>query len=294
MPDHSSPLPACGIGLRAEHYRDFLAQRPALPLVEVHSENCFGGGRHLEVLMQVRQHTPVSLHGVGLSLGSTDALSLRHVAALKSLAERVQPALVSEHLSFSSQAGVFSNDLLPLPRTREALAHVVRRVVQVQEALGRQILVENVSAYLAWRDDEMSEAELLAELARRSGCGLLLDINNLYVNQRNHGADALAALRALPPDAVQQMHLAGHVVNRVPVAGEPGDEAVELLVDSHSQPVCAEVWQLYRQALALIGPRPTIIEWDADLPPLQGLLDEAARADVCMAASQEDSHACAA
>jgi uncharacterized protein (UPF0276 family) len=265
-----------GIGLRSQHYTAFLESRPRLPLVEVHSENYFGGGRHLDVLVQVRRDTPVSLHGVGLSLGSTDPLSERHVAALKSLVDRIQPALVSDHLCWSSAGGVYVNDLLPLPYTHEALAHVAERVERVQDALGRRLLVENVSSYLQFAGADMPEWTFLAELARRTGCGLLLDVNNIHVSACNHGFDALAYLAAIPAGAVEEMHLAGYTVNRVPVEGaEPAD----ILIDTHSRPVSEPVWNLYEQAVQRIGPRPTIVEWDADLPPLQTLLDEAAAAE---------------
>ena len=264
-----------GVGLRSGHYAAFLEARPALPLVEAHSENFFLGGRHLDVLMQVRRDTPVSLHGVGLSLGSTDPLSDRHLAALESLIERVEPALVSDHLCWSSVEGVHVNDLLPLPYTREALHHVAGRVEQVQDRLGRRLLVENVSSYLQFRDADMPEWTFLAELARRTGCGLLLDVNNIHVSACNHGFDPLAYLDAIPADAVMEMHLAGHTANRVALEG--GGEC-EVLIDTHSRPVAEAVWRLFEETLRRIGPRPTIIEWDADLPPLPTLLDEAANA----------------
>jgi uncharacterized protein (UPF0276 family) len=276
LPPGPGLAPGAGIGLRSPHYAAFLESRPKVPLVEVHSENCFGGGRHLDVLLQVRRDTPVSLHGVGLSLGSTDPLDEGHVAALKALAARVEPALVSDHLCWSSVAGVHLNDLLPLPYTNEALAHVAERVERVQEALGRRLLVENVSSYLEVAGADMPEWAFLAALARRTGCALLLDVNNIHVSARNHGFDALAYLDAMPADAVLEMHLAGHSVNRVPL--DDGGEA-ELLVDTHSRPVAEPVWTLYEQALQRIGPRPTIVEWDADLPPLPALLDEAANAE---------------
>jgi uncharacterized protein (UPF0276 family) len=269
-------LAGAGIGLRSPHYAAFLESRPALPMVEVHSENFFRGGRHLDVLMQVRRDTPVSLHGVGLSLGSTDPLSESHVAALKSLADRIEPVLVSDHLCWSSVAGVYVNDLLPLPCTHEALAHVAERVERVQEVLGRRLLVENVSSYLEFAGADMPEWAFLAELARRTGCALLLDVNNIYVSARNHGFDALTYLAAIPPESVAEMHLAGYSVNRVPLDG--GGDA-EILIDTHSRPVAEPVWALYEQALQHIGPRPTIVEWDADLPALDVLLDEAANAE---------------
>lgn len=281
--------PRAGIGLRAEHYGEFLARRPALALVEVHSENYFGGGRHLDVLQQVRRSHDVSLHGVGLSLGSSDALNIRHLSSLKQLVDRIQPALVSDHLSWSSLGGVYTNDLLPLPCTHEALAHVARRVAHVQDVLGRQILVENVSSYLAWRHQDMPEQDFLAALVQQTGCGLLLDVNNLHVNAHNHGIDVAAYLHALPADAVREIHLAGHVANEVPL--DDGSRG-QILIDTHSRPVCAEVWAGYAQALRCLGPKPTIIEWDAELPPLQTLLDEAAHADRHLAHAPPPRESC--
>jgi uncharacterized protein (UPF0276 family) len=276
-PDSTNP--GAGIGLRSQHYAAFLDTHPRLPLVEVHSENYFRGGRHLDVLLQVRRDTPVSLHGVGLSLGSADPLSERHVASLAALVERVDPLLVSDHLCWSSVGGVYANDLLPLPFTREALTHVAQRVERVQEALGRRLLVENVSSYLEFNGADMPEWTFLAELARRTGCAILLDINNIHVSASNHGFDGLTYVDAIPADAVAEMHLAGYTANAVPL--ENGGEA-QILIDTHSRPVAEPVWTLYEQALARLGPRPTIVEWDAELPPLQGLLDEAARADRCL------------
>lgn len=271
------PVPAtgAGIGLRSAHYAEFLATRPKLAFVEVHSENYFAGGRHLEVLLDVRRDTAISLHGVGLSLGSADPLSERHLAALKSLVDRVEPVLVSDHLCWSSIGGIYANDLLPLPYTREALAHVADRIDRVQQHLGRRILVENVSSYLEFSASEMSEWDFLAELARRAGCGVLLDINNIFVSATNHGFDPLAYLRAMRADMVGEMHLAGYSVNRV--SGEGGHET-EILIDTHSRPVSPPVWALYETALQYLGPKPTLVEWDADLPPLSDLLDEAGRA----------------
>jgi uncharacterized protein (UPF0276 family) len=280
-PSTNPPAPGAGIGLRADHYTEFLTLRPPLALVEVHSENYFGGGRHLDTLLQVRSSHAISLHGVGLSLGSTDPLSSRHLTALKSLVDQSEPALVSDHLCWSSHRGIYTNDLLPLPCTTEALSHVARRLDQVQAALGRQILIENVSTYFTWRHADMSEAEFLATLVKRSGCGLLLDVNNLYVNARNHGLDVCAYLQTLPARAVQEIHLAGHVSNTV---ATPDGGSADLLIDTHSRPVCDAVWALYERVLRMIGPRPTIIEWDADLPPLQFLLQQAARAEWHLAA----------
>ncbi len=274
-------IPAqAGIGLRADHYREILETRPALGWLEVHPENYFGsGGKPLHFLENIRAHYPLSLHGVGLSLGSTDPLNPAHLRKLRQLIERFQPALVSEHVSWGSVDGRYLNDLLPLPLTEEALQHMVMRVTQAQDYLGRQILIENVSSYLEYQESAMPEWEFVTEIARHSGCGLLLDVNNVYVNARNHGFDAVEFLDNIPADLVQEIHLAGFTVNRL------GDK--EILIDTHNQRVCDDVWQLYRQAVQRFGIRPTLIEWDADLPPLAVLRDEAQRADAIL----EERHA---
>ena len=263
------PIPArCGIGLRAAHHREFLATRPDVPWVEVHSENFYAaGGRQAAVLDAVCRDYGLSLHGVGLSLGSTDPLDAAHLGHLKRLVRDYGPALVSEHVSFSSAGGLFVNDLLPLPRTRESLRHLVSRVSEVQDCLGRQILVENVSSYLEFSADEMPEWSFVTELARQAGCGLLLDINNIYVNAHNHGFDARDYLAAIPRGLVGEIHLAGHSVSG------------KLLIDTHNAPVAAPVWALYESAVSQLGPVPTLIEWDADLPPLDRLIEEARHAD---------------
>lgn len=274
----SRPIPAsAGIGLRAAHHADFLAARPDIPWVEVHSENFFAdGGRQLQLLDTVRRDYGLSLHGVGLSLGSTDPLDSEHLRRLARLVRRVEPALVSEHLAWGSVAGTFLNDLLPMPCTSEALAQLVSRVGQVQDLLGRQILVENVSSYLQFAGNEMTEWEFLVALARRAGCLLLLDVNNIFVNASNHGFDPLAYLDAIPPELVAEYHIAGHSV--VAAAGET------LLVDTHDAPVTAAVWQLFAAALARIGRRPVLLERDARLPPLAELVAEARLADRLMEA----------
>lgn len=271
-----------GIGLRAPHHSEFLERRPTIGWLEVHSENFFGpGGEALALLQTLRADYPVSLHGVGLSLGSADALAERHLAKLKALVERIQPAAVSEHLCWSSVDGRFLNDLLPMPYTEEALAHMCRRVDHVQSVLATRLLIENLSSYLRFAASTIPEWEFLAELSRRTGCGLLLDVNNVHVSARNHGFDARAFIAALPPQAVGEIHLAGF---------ETEDE---LLIDTHSRPVHAEVWALYDYALAHCGRVPTLIEWDNDLPPLDTLLAEAAQADARLAAL-EPPHARAA
>jgi uncharacterized protein (UPF0276 family) len=272
-----SPIPArAGIGLRSGHYREVLETRPEVGWLEVHPENFFAaGGKHLYYLEQIRAHYPLSLHGVGLSIGSTDPLNTRPLDQLKRLIERFEPTLVSEHISWGSVDGRYFNDLLPLPYTEEALAHMVTRVAQIQDYLGRSILVENVSSYLQFTVSTIPEWEFVAALAERAGCGLLLDVNNIHVNACNHGFDAHTYVRAIPASAVQEIHLAGFTVNRV--------DDQEILIDTHSRPVCDEVWALYRHALRHLGRAvPTLIEWDADLPPLDVLVGEARHADTLL------------
>jgi len=254
-----------GIGLRASHYADFLGARPAVGWVEVHSENYFGaGGYDRHVLERVRADYPVSLHGVGLALGSVEGFSASHLAKLADLTAWIEPILVSEHLCWDAAATRHFNDLLPLPYTYESLALTAGRVALVQDALRRRILVENISIYVEPGDGEMQEGEFLAELARRTGCGILLDVNNLYVNQRNLGRAALPQMEAL--HSVEEIHLAGHLAS--------GD----LLIDHHGDRVADDVWRLYEAALERFGAVPTLIEWDTDIPPLEVLLEEAAKA----------------
>ncbi len=259
-----------GIGLRAPHYRAFVDGAPGVDWLEVHSENYFGdGGYDLGVLERVRERYPVSLHGVGLAIGAAsdgaacDARFERHLARLASLVDRVEPALVSEHLCWGALGARHFNDLLPLPYTREALAHVAARVARVQDRLRRRILIENVSSYVAFRASEMPELEFVAALAGRTGCAVLLDVNNVYVNARNHGFDAERAVDAMPDCDVAEIHLAGHSV---------GDD---VLIDDHGSRVAPAVWSLYERAIARFGPVPTLIEWDTDVPPLSVLIEEA-------------------
>lgn len=262
-----------GIGLRTPHFEALAARRPALSFLEVHSENYFAdGGAALAALDRVRADYPVALHGVGMSLGSADPLDAGHVAKLARLAARIEPAAVSEHLCWSGVGGRHYNDLLPLPYTAEALAHVCARVSAVQDALGRELLVENVSAYYAFPEDEIPEYEFVATVAARTGCRLLVDVNNIYVNARNHGIDPLAYLAAIPPAAVAEIHLAGF------------DESGPIVIDTHGAPVAPEVWALYETAIARFGPVPTLIEWDTDIPEFAVLAREAATAQRVLAA----------
>jgi hypothetical protein len=283
MPADQTLPSSAGIGLRAPHYHEVLNSLPKLDWVEVHSENFFGSGAPLRTLSKVREHYPVSLHGVGMGLASTTPLDQEHLAALRRLCDTVQPAAVSEHLCWNTVAdntnGIQTviNDLLPFPYTQEALSNVISRVEQVQEKLGRQLLVENLSSYLSFTQSEMSEGEFLAELTRRTGCGILFDVENLYVNARNLNVDAEAFIRDIPADAVKEYHLAGFSTRD------------GCLVDTHDHPVYPEVWKLYEFALQHIGPRPTLIEWDSDIPALAVLMGEAAKAQQYL----EECHACA-
>ena len=282
MQFEQQPIPvAAGVGLRAPHISRVVEERPKVPWFEVHSENYFGaGGAMHSTLGKIRADYPVSLHGVGLSLGSADPLDLAHLAKLQGLVERYQPSLVSDHICWGAIGGIHLNDLLPLPYSEEALTLMVSRVQQVQDALKREFLVENVSTYLTFRHDEMPESTFVAELVRRSGCGLLLDVNNVYVNSVNHGFDAHEYLRAMPHDSVREIHLAGFL--------RKDELPVPLLIDSHSRPVADDVWLLYRQALELCGPQPTLIEWDDDIPELEVLLAEAARAEEILHAQRAE------
>ncbi len=272
-------IPArAGIGLRAPHYEDMLLMLPHIGWVEVHSENYFGaGGLPLIYLERIREHYPLSLHGVGLSLGSTDELNLRHLEKLKGLIGQFEPGLISEHLCWSSVGGRYLNDLLPLPYTEEALKHMCERIVRVQEYLSRTILIENPSSYLEYTHSTLSEWEFISEVAEGADCGILLDVNNVYVSARNHGFDARRYLASIPVERVREIHLAGFTVNRF--------EGGEILIDTHNRPVAEEVWRLYGYAVERFGKRPTLIEWDTHLPALQVLVDEAWRADRIMEAS---------
>jgi uncharacterized protein (UPF0276 family) len=259
--------PSAGLGLRAPHVAIVLAERPPVPWFEVHSENYFAdGGPALAALDRIRADYPVSLHGVGLSLGSTDPLDTGHLAKLARLADRIEPARISEHLCWSSVGGRHYNDLLPLPFTQEALDHVCARVSAAQDFLRREILVENVSSYVTFPESTLPECEFVAAVATRTGCRLLVDVNNIYVNARNHGIDADAYLAAIPPSMVAEIHLAGF------------DASGPCLIDTHGAPVAAEVWSLYARALMLYGRVPTLIEWDTDIPDFAVLQREAATA----------------
>ncbi|ASG23804.1 DUF692 domain-containing protein [Nitrospirillum viridazoti] len=261
-----------GIGLKARHTAELLARRPSLRFLEVHAENYMSaGGPAHRWLTALREAYPVSIHGVGLSLGGAEPLDADHLADLAALVDRYQPELVSEHLAWCRIDGTYLNDLLPIPYTDASLSLVADHIDQTQTALRRRILVENPSSYTAFPESDWDEAAFLAELARRTGCGILLDVNNIHVSAHNVGLDARAYLAALPAGAVGEIHVAGH---------EPVEhDGRAVLLDTHGAPVTAAVWDLYRQALTRFGPIPTLVERDANIPPLAELLAEAATAD---------------
>lgn len=262
MTASTPPFSGYGLGLRREHYRDFLDTQVPVDFVEVISENFMvEGGQPRHILRQVRERHPVALHGVSMSIGSADGLDRDYLRRLKALADEMDPLFVSDHLSWSRIEGFNSHDLLPVPYTEEALDRVCANIAMAQDVLGRSMLFENPSSYLLF-DGAMSEWEFLAEMARRTGCELLLDVNNIYVSATNHGFDPVAFLDGIPADRVRQIHLAGHSQGR------------DLLIDTHDGPVCDDVWTLYAQAMARLGPVATMIERDDDIPPLADLLDE--------------------
>jgi uncharacterized protein (UPF0276 family) len=269
----SNPIPAkAGIGLRFQHHQSVLDARPDVAWMEVHTENYMGGGSPIRCLEAIRRDIPISLHGVGLSLGSTEGLDHAHLDRIRQVAERIEPDLMSEHIAWSVSGGTYLADLLPLPMTEEALAVVCRHVDQVQSTLGRGILVENPSTYMQFRHSTILEWEFMAAVAARTGCGILCDVNNIYVSAKNHGWDPLVYLAALPPDAIGEVHLAGHSIRQLADGGT-------LRIDDHASCVINEVWSLYEEALRKFGPVPTLIEWDQNVPPLDILIDEARHAD---------------
>jgi len=268
------PIPArAGVGLKAEHYADILDTRPDIGWFEVHPENYMGaGGPPHAYLSRIRELYPLSLHGVGLSIGSDGPLDQDHLARVKALIDRYQPGLFSEHLAWSTHEDVFFNDLLPLPYTQETLQRVCEHIDEIQSATGRQMLLENPSTYVQFAQSEMSEIEFLSEIARRTGCGLLLDVNNVYVGATNHDYDPAAYIDAFPIEHVGEIHLGGHA-EQEDDAGEP------LLIDDHGHDVDDTVWALYRRLIARRGACPTLVEWDNDIPDWPTLFAEAQEAE---------------
>lgn len=283
MPLDDRPMNRTGIGWRAPHHGAVLEQRPAVGFLEVHAENHMGGGRRTAVLERARRDYPISVHGVGLSLGSVESVDGVHLDRFAELVAAIDPVLVSEHVAWCRQDGVYLNDLLPLPYTEEALDVLVRNIDHVQGRLKRPILMENPSTYLEFAHSTIAEGAFLAEMARRSGCGLLLDVNNLYVTERNHGHPARAVMALLDPATVSEIHVAGHHV------ADLGDAV--LLIDDHGSTVSDAVWDLYRDAVALFPQARTLVEWDSRIPSLDILLNEAAKADAHRATLQELRHA---
>jgi uncharacterized protein (UPF0276 family) len=270
-----------GIGLKPQHFREVLDTRPDIGFFEVHAENYMvDGGPFHHFLGLIREHYPLSLHGVGLSIGGEGPLEEEHLDRLAALIARYEPASFSEHLAWSSHGEVFLNDLLPLPYDRSTLERVCRHIDRVQERLQRRMLLENPSTYIEFERSTMSESQFLREVLKRTGCGLLLDVNNAHVSCTNHGRDALAYLRELPLDAVGEVHLAGFARDH-DAAGAP------LLIDSHGSPVDAAVWDLYAHVIAGLGPVATLLERDNDVPALPTLLAEAGQAEAMMAARAE-------
>jgi uncharacterized protein len=258
-----SGLRGYGLGLRTDHYRDFVERRPPVDWLEIISENYMvPGGQPLHWLDAIRRDYPIAMHGVSLSIGGSDPLDTAYLDGLKALRDRVQPAWISDHLCWTGVDHINLHDLLPLPYTEAALRHLTERVTRVQEFLGERILLENVSSYVAYAADEMSEWEFIAELARRADCHLLLDVNNVYVSSINHGFDARRFIDAMPASRVRQIHLAGH------------EDHGEFIIDTHDHPICDPVWDLFAYTVARLGPVPAMIERDDNIPPLDTLLAE--------------------
>lgn len=272
--------PRAGVSFKPEHFAAIMAAEPDVGFFEVHAENYMGaGGPPHRMLSAIRERWPLSLHGVGLSIGGEGRLDPAHLARLRALVDRYAPARFSEHLAWSTHEGVFFNDLLPLPYNAATLARVADHVDEAQEALGAPLLLENPSAYVDFEGATMGEIDFLSEVARRTGCGLLLDVNNVFVSAANRGFDAETYLDAFPLHLVGEVHLAGHAV-------ETGPDGERLLIDAHDRAVDEAVWSLYARALARSGPLPTLIEWDADIPALDILLAEAAEAERIMNAAR--------
>lgn len=263
----SASINGAGVGLRSAHYQTVLETLPDVPWFEALTDNYMGnGGLPLYYLEKIREHYPITFHGVGLSLGSLDPLDNQYIQKLKERIKRYQPSLVSDHLCWSSYDGIHGNDLFPMPYSQEALNHMVGRIQQVQDALGQRIVVENVSSYVTFQSDEMTEWEFLSEVVKRADCDLLCDVNNIYVSARNHQFDPMVYLKALPHDRIREIHLAGYE-----------DEGTHLL-DTHGEAVHPPVWDLYQKAIELIGPVATLIEWDNNIPAFETLHLEAKKA----------------
>lgn len=282
MTGNASAIPArAGIGLKAEHYRSILSTRPQIGFFEIHAENYMGaGGPPHRYLTAIRGDYPISLHGVGLSIGGEKPLDRGHLARLKALADRYEPGLFSEHLAWSTHDTGYLSDLLPLPYTSQTMARVSAHITETQDALGRQMLLENPSSYVSFAESTYGEAQFIAEIVRRTGCALLLDVNNVLVSAQNLGTDPQSYLDDYPLAHVREIHLAGHDV----VAEEDGGQ---VLIDAHGSDVADPVWDLYASVIARTGPLPSLIERDNNVPPLDDLFAEARRADGVLSGCRE-------
>ena len=269
-----------GIGYKAQHFAQIMDNPSPVEWLEIHAENYMGaGGRPIAQLRHLAQRFPISVHGVGLSIGGEGALDRDHLARLKTLCDTINPASFSEHLAWSTHEGAFLNDLLPLPYTAATLARVCNHIDQVQSVLGRKMLLENPSTYLAFAETTMEEVDFLSQIAAKTGCGLLLDVNNVYVSAINQQTNPMDYLRAFPMQAVGEIHLGGH-------DEDIADYGAPLLIDSHGRDVAPPVWDLYQTTIALAGPKPTLIEWDNDVPDWPVLAAEAARATQILQVAQ--------
>jgi uncharacterized protein len=279
---NSALLDGFGLGLRPEHYGEFISAAQRVDWLEILSDNYLvPGGKPLFYLDKIRCDYPMAMHGVAMNLGSVDPLDIDYVQSIKALAQRVEPAIISDHLCWTGFAGQRLHDLLPLPYTEEAVKHLSARIQQAQDILGRRLVIENVSSYME-ADTPMQEWEFVSAIAEAADCELLVDINNIYVSSRNHGFDPLRYLQALPTARVRQFHLAGHSHNGA------------LCIDTHDHPVCAAVWQLYQQAVDLFGSIPVMIERDDNIPPLSELVNELDQArDICSSDQRRKSNAAA-
>jgi uncharacterized protein (UPF0276 family) len=284
--DRSSRRPplSAGVGLRLPHVAEVVATRPPIPWFEVHPENFLANPHALELLEEVAECYPISVHTVGISIGSTDGVDKAHLLRLRTLIEMVDPVLVSGHLAWSTHQGAYLNDLLPLPYDQETLSVVAAQLAEVQDVLRRPYLVENPSSYVGFGTSTMTEAEFLCALVERTGCGLLCDVSNVYLSAHNMGYDPFRFIDALPVDAVRELHLGGF-------ASEEGDarHADTVLIDTHATAVAEPVWALYAHAVRRFGLQPTLLEWDNDIPPLATLIAEATRADSVAAGAQRES-----
>ena len=261
------PISNAGIGLRPQHLAYVLEELPPINWFEVLTDNYFGPeGDALKELEQIRSHYPITMHSVGMSLGSSDPINWEYVKKIKDLADRFEPGWISEHLCWTSAHGVHFHDLLPLPYTQETIKHVADRISQIQDFLGRKLLIENVSSYLSFEQSEMSESDFVSSVAKEADCGILLDVNNIFVSQYNHGDDAIAYIESIPSERVGEIHLAG------------GEERDGYMLDTHSREVPEEVWTIYKAAIAHCGDTPSLIEWDSDIPHFSILEQEASKA----------------